>query len=113
MPLIIGAVKAILVFLVAAVLVSCTDGGGYGDQGGGQPPPSTGDAAWDRVAPVIAANCGGCHAAGNARGLPTFGSAAAFKGSKAKARLTAGTMPPAPKTISDGDKAALLSYLGG
>ena len=64
---------------------------------------TTPDAAWAGVAPVIQANCGKCH--------QNFSSAAAFKGSAAKARLTAGTMPPAPDKISADDKAKLLAYL--
>lgn len=72
-----------------------------------QPPP---DAKWDAVKALITANCDKCH---TGAGLPAFDSAAAFKTSAAKARLTAGTMPPPPATISAADKAELLAYLGG
>lgn len=112
MSLMSRALKALCLCLVASVLVSCGGGGsGYGDNGS-QPAP-TGDPAWDNVAAAIAANCGGCHAPGNAKGLPVFSTGAAFKASKAQAKLTAGLMPPPPKTISSADKQTLLAYLGG
>lgn len=72
--------------------------------------PAPSDPAWVQVQPVVARNCGGCH--GVKPGLPVFNSGAAFKASKAKDELTAGTMPPAGHTISADDKAALLAYLG-
>ncbi len=97
-----------VVFLAATGLVAC--GGGEDtvvDHTAPKPPPV--DAAFAEIAPVIAANCGKCHN-GTVHPL-NFADKAVFKASKAKARLTAGTMPPAPNTISDGDKAKLLAYL--
>lgn len=106
--------KAFCLAMVAVVIVSCGGGGGgYGSEPAPAPPKPTGDAQWDAAAKAIAANCAGCHSPGNAKGLPVFDSGAAFKASKAKAKLTAGLMPPPPKTISDADKALLLAYLGG
>lgn len=72
------------------------------------PPPVV--VTFDQVAPVIAANCGPCH---NGDEEPAFTSAAVFKASSAKGRIKAGTMPPPPRTLSAGDKATLLSFLGG
>lgn len=72
-------------------------------------PPA--DPKFEEVRPVVAANCGKCH--NGVKHPLDFSKAGVFKASKAKARLTAGTMPPAPATISDADKATLLAYLGG
>lgn len=69
------------------------------------------DPAFEQVRPIVAANCGKCH---NGATHPLdFSKPGVFKASKAKARLTGGTMPPVPNTISDADKSALLAYLGG
>lgn len=103
-----------VVVVLSMFVLSCgsydSDDSGYGKP---SPPAPTGDAAFDRIQPVIAANCSGCHSPGNTRGLPVFSSGAAFKASKASDELKAGDMPPAPKTISASDKGALLNYLGG
>lgn len=102
----------IVVSALALAILSCGGpSGGYGSDPAPAPPPATGDAAYDKVAPIIAADCGPCH--GVKPGIPVFSSAAAFKASNAKAELSAGAMPPAPRTISASDKAALLAYLGG
>ena len=86
-----------LLIAATSVLVQC----------GGEPKKvdqtTTPDPAWTAIAPVITANCGKCH--------PNFTSAAVFNGSKAKAKLTAGAMPPAPNQISADDKAKILAYL--
>ncbi len=69
------------------------------------------DTAFEEVRSTVAANCGKCHN-GSTHPLD-FSKPGVFKASKAKTRLGNGTMPPAPNTISAGDKAALLAYLGG
>lgn len=77
----------------------------------GPPAPPAPDDGFAAVKPLVDANCGKCH--DGVKQTPKFDTAAAFKGSKAKARLMAATMPPAPATISASDKAKLLAYLGG
>lgn len=74
----------------------------------GPPAPAALDFAAD-IKPLIDANCGKCH---NGTKEPAFDTADKFKASKAKARLGAGTMPPAPATISAADKQKLLAFLG-
>lgn len=96
--------------ILAVAALSLSGCGGAGNTYGDDPAPQP-DAAFDAVKPLVAKNCGGCHN-GSTHPLK-FDSGAKFKASKAKARLTAGTMPPSPKTISDEDKQALLAYLGG
>lgn len=101
--------KLLVIAAVAFVLVSCGDGGSYDSRAPAKPQP-TGDAAWDKAALVIAANCAGCH---DGAKEPLLTPAATFKASPAKAKLSAGAMPPPPRTISAADKAVLLAYLGG
>lgn len=86
-------------------LVACGSSGGSSYQ---SPAPPTPPPTWDQVAAVIQADCAKCH---NGTTEPTFNSGAVFKGSQAAAKLTSGEMPPAPNTISDGDKSLLLAYL--
>lgn len=71
--------------------------------------PGPSDPGFEQVRALVDKDCGGCHTPG--RGLPVFSSGAAFRGSRAKARLVAGTMPPAPAQLSAVDKSALLDYL--
>lgn len=67
------------------------------------------DPAWDAIRPVVTRNCTKCHN-GTIHPLD-FSKKAVFKSSKAKARLQAGTMPPAGNVISKEDKDKLLKYL--
>lgn len=94
--------------LSAAVLltfaVACGSGG---PSDSGSPAPA--DPEFAKVEPIIQKNCAGCH---NGSLEPVLTPGATFKASTAKRRLQAGSMPPAPRKISDGDKAALLGYLG-
>lgn len=76
----------------------------YGDE---TPPPA--DPAFVAVQPVVDRECGRCHN-GSVHPLK-FSSGAAFKGSKAKARIGNGTMPP-DRALKPEDKQALLDYLG-
>jgi hypothetical protein len=67
------------------------------------------DRAWDDVKPLVEAKCGGCH---NGTVHPLrFDTGAKFKASKAKLRISNGTMPPSGG-LSDADKQRLLTYLG-
>lgn len=70
-------------------------------------PPAQSDPEYDKIAPLVARNCGGCHNGSNQKAF----TAARFKSSAARARLKNGSMPPAPATISQDDKALLLAYL--
>jgi hypothetical protein len=72
-------------------------------------PGPAGDAAWDELKPIVAANCGGCHN-GSTHPLK-FDSGAAFKRSKAKVRISNGSMPPTGALAPD-VKAKMLAYLG-
>lgn len=74
-------------------------------------PTATVDNSWNVVKPIVMASCVTCH--DGVKQNPKLDSGAALKASNAKARLTAGTMPPAGHEISAVDKAALLAYLGG
>jgi hypothetical protein len=83
--------------------------GGYGGGDNKPAPPPADDPEFAKVQPLIEKNCGKCH---NGTTHPVkFDTAAKFNAGKAKARLTAGTMPPPPATISADDKQALLAYL--
>lgn len=76
----------------------------------GTPPPKPAPGpAWGDVAAIISKDCGGCH---NGSNQVAFTSGTVFKASSAKAKLTAGLMPPGGQ-IAASDKATLLSYLGG
>ncbi len=100
--------KRLCLIALALTLTACgSSDADYGDKAPAPPPAA--DPEFAAIQPVIERACGKCH---NGTVHPLrFTSAAAFKGSKAKARLTAGTMPPAPATISAEDKAALLAFL--
>ncbi len=100
-------ITRLFIILAAVAVVRCSDGGE--DTVVDHTPPPPVDTAFAEVQPVIAANCGKCHN-GTVHPLD-FSKPGVFKASKAKVRLTAGTMPPAPNTISDADKAKLLAYL--
>lgn len=74
------------------------------------PPPPAADKDFDEIKPVIDRNCTKCH---NGAVHPLkFDTAAKFKGSKSKARISNGTMPPAGNVLSAEDKQKLLAYLG-
>lgn len=73
------------------------------------PPPAAGDPAWAALAPTVQKDCGTCH---NGSEEPAFPSGAAFRASTAKARLVAGSMPPAGHALPAADKTAMLDYLG-
>lgn len=75
----------------------------------GPPPPP--DNAFAEIKPTVDKNCGKCHN-GSTHPLK-FDTAAKLKASKAKLRVSNGTMPPSPHSISDADKQKLLAYLGG
>lgn len=97
------------VLALATVLAAC---GQKSEVVKGPPPAPAGpQPTYAQVAPLVAKNCGGCHKPGSS--LPQLGTEAQLRASKAKTELSEGGMPPPPKTISAGDKAALLSFLGG
>ncbi len=102
--------RSLWLIVLGLALNACgSSDGGYGDS---TPPPAApaADPEFAAVQPVIEKNCGKCH---NGTTHPLkFDTAAKFKAGKAKARLTSGTMPPAPATISSDDKNVLLAYLG-
>lgn len=72
------------------------------------PPPPVTDTAFEAVRPLVEQKCGPCHN-GTVHPLK-FDTGAKFKASKAKARITADTMPPTNKLDSD-SKQKLLAYL--
>ena len=100
-------ILATVIILAAA----CGDGGGaYGDGGGDDGGQGPDDPAYAEVKPIVDRECGKCH---NGSTHPLrFPNGAAFKASRAKARIANGTMPPGGGLKPD-DKAALLAYLGG
>lgn len=87
---------------------------GCGTESSSEPPaptpPPPADPAFDEVKPVIQRNCGKCHN-GSYHSLK-FDTAARFKGSKAKLKITDRSMPPPPNVMSDQDRQKLLAYLG-
>ncbi len=102
-------ITRLFAILVVTRIASCSGDDGYVVDHTEAPTPPPVDAAWAGIAPIVAANCGKCH--NGVKHPLDFSAPGVFKASNAKARLTAGTMPPAPNTISDGDKARLLAYL--
>lgn len=100
---------ALLFCLLFLGLSGCGDSGGYGG-GGPEPEPTPDTPAFVAIKPVVERACGGCH---NGQVHPLkLDTEARWKGSKARARLEAGTMPPGGR-IDAGDKAALLAYFKG
>jgi mono/diheme cytochrome c family protein len=97
--------KKRLIFL-ALTLAGC---GGSSKPEEAEAPRAAPDPEFAAVLPVVEKNCGKCH--NGVKHPLKFDSAAKLKGSKAKARITNGSMPPAPATISEADKATLLGYL--
>lgn len=94
------------------LFVSC--GSDYSDEGYQQqppPPPVTKPPvglSFEGVKPILDKDCGGCH---NGRVHPLkFDSEAAFRGSRAKARILNGSMPP-NGPLAPADKKALLDFL--
>lgn len=97
---------------IAWVMVAC--GSDYSGSGYEQPAPtptpspSPEPKGFAAIKPVIDRDCGGCH---NGRVHPLkFDSEAAFRGSKAKARILNGSMPP-NGPLAPADKKALLDFL--
>lgn len=101
-----------IVSLAVLLIVLATGCGTESNSKDAEPPgpPPAADKAWDEIKPVVDRNCTKCHN-GSVHPLK-FDTAAKFKGSKAKARITDRTMPPAPAVMSDTDRQKLLTYLG-
>lgn len=97
-----------LTVLCALQLVSCSHKDDDVQASAPTPSPPA-DPQWAAISQLIAKNCGTCH---NGTVEPAFATGAVFKASAARAKLQSGEMPPAPRKISDEDKAALLAYLG-
>jgi hypothetical protein len=113
-----GAELFLLTLCLAAAIIFLSSCGYESNDADPLPPPAPrpgpgpgpqGDPAWDELKPLVVANCGGCH---NGTTHPLkFDSGAAFKRSKAKARISNGTMPPSGALAPD-VKAKMLAYLG-
>lgn len=103
--------KLIACILSAATLTSCGTTEKVGDQGPPAPSPGAPDPEWDAAKPAVARACGSCHD-GKKHPLD-FSKKAVLLGvrAKAKARIVAGTMPPAGSVITTSDKDTLLKYL--
>jgi len=67
------------------------------------------DAAFTAIYPIIRANCTPCH--DGIKHPVKFETPEQFKGSKARARITNGSMPPSPKKMTADSKGKLLEYL--
>lgn len=102
--------KLLLCVLAIAILTSCGSATRDADPSP-QGPPAAPDPAWDTVKPAVARACGGCH--DGAKHPLDFHKKAVLLGvrAKAKARIEAGTMPPAGSLITTADKEAILNYL--
>ncbi len=108
-PVLFMLLLACLLVLVAAC--GKDNGDGYGSPVPADPAPAQPDAAWDAAKPAFTRACIKCHN-GSTHPLDFNRKAVvlAVKG-KVKARVGAGTMPPAGSAITDGDKAAILAYV--
>lgn len=94
------------IFALLSALFFISYGCGSGSSEKEDPPA---DPAFDNISGVVQASCGGCH---NGRGSLAKFTAANFKSSASKVRIKNGSMPPPPRVLSEGDKEALLGYLG-
>lgn len=104
-------VKFVPLAVASTLLAAGGCGGGAADEPSVQgPPPAPADPAFDKIKPTIARACGRCH--NGVKHPLNFLAPGVFKGSNAKARIEAGTMPPPPATLTEIDKADLLGYLG-
>jgi hypothetical protein len=97
-------------FICIAMTQACGGPGVQTDAPPAQQAPPPVDDGWTKTAPLVAQDCGGCH---NGSYQPALAPGAVFKASGAKARLAAGTMPPAGSAMPAADKSAMLAYLGG
>ncbi len=102
----ISIASVIVGYCISFLLVAC----GADTQPDPVPVPvPTQTVSWDEVKATVQGNCGNCH---NGIVRPeNFNIEAQFKASKAKAKLTAGAMPPSPRTLNVDDKSLLLAYL--
>lgn len=99
---------SLMVLVIVTTVCACGVKSSSDDDPPPSPPPAT-DKAWDEIKPLVQTRCGGCH---NGTVHPIkFDTAAKFKGSRAKARITDGSMPPGGG-LSATDKQKLLAYLG-
>lgn len=107
-----GAVMFIFMFIIAMVVITIACGTEKHPSPPSPAPTSTppqADADWGALQPLVAANCGKCH---NGTNHPLkFDSGASFKASKAKLKISNGTMPPVGALAPD-VKAKMLAYLG-
>jgi hypothetical protein len=101
------SVIALAIVLVVVMVSGC---GTESKKASEPPPPPPADTAWTgEIKPLVERHCGGCH---NGTTHPLkFDTGAKFKGSKARVRISNGTMPP-NGALPDDVKAKLLAYLG-
>lgn len=90
-----------LVLLILLLTVACGCGGGKDPE-----PAAAGDPAYAAVKPTVDRVCGPCHNGSEEQAFD----GARFRSSSAKARISAGSMPPGGR-ISAPDKKTLLDFL--